>query len=474
MLKKDDLNIIFSKENLITSIKDKISTKYEIKKILGKGAYGKVYQVKNKITQQINACKQISKKDISNIEKLANEISILKKVDHPNIIKLYEIFEDEKNIYLIMEKCNGGELFDKITHHIRKKEMFKEKEAAYIFFQIISSLYYLHSNGISHRDLKPENLLYYYKGNDIKNPIKLIDFDLSIFFNQNKNEKMKKKVGTSYYVSPEVLNGEYNEKCDIWSAGVILYILLSGQPPFNGSNDKKIYKKIMKLDYNFNKDIWKNISFDAIDLIKKCICFEKERLSAKEILSHKWFNIIYEDFYSLKSDSMLSFNFDNLIKYSQYNSFKKIILNIIIYRLNDDVIKDLKNIFFICDFDHDGIISKDDFKNGLKKLNINNENIENIFSLIDSDKDGFINYTEFLCSLINEKLYLEDKRILEAFLIFETNEKGKLPNNEIEKILNNDNEIMINDIIVKIDKDCEINFCDFYKLMELNSSKNCN
>ena len=98
MLKKDDLNIIFSKENLITSIKDKISTKYEIKKILGKGAYGKVYQVKNKITQQINACKQISKKDISNIEKLANEISILKKVDHPNIIKLYEIFEDEKNI----------------------------------------------------------------------------------------------------------------------------------------------------------------------------------------------------------------------------------------------------------------------------------------------------------------------------------------------------------------------------------------
>ena len=152
--------------------------------------------------------------------------------------------------------------------------MYKEKEAAYILYQIISSLHYLHSNGISHRDLNPENILYYNKGNNIKNPIKLIDFDLSIFFNQNKNEKMKKKVGTSYYVSPEVLNGEYNEKCDIWSAGVILYILLSGQPPFNGSNDKKIYKKIMKLDYNFNKDIWKNISLDAIDLIKKCICME--------------------------------------------------------------------------------------------------------------------------------------------------------------------------------------------------------
>jgi calcium-dependent protein kinase len=369
-----------------------------------------------------------------------------------------------------MEKCNGGELFDKISHNIRKKEMFKEKEAAYILFQIISALYYLHSNGISHRDLKPENLLYYNKGNDIKNPIKLIDFDLSNFFNQ----KMKTKVGTSYYVSPEVLKGEYNEKCDIWSAGVILYILLSGQPPFNGSNDRKIYKKIMNLDYNFNKDIWKNISSDAIDLIKKCICFENERLSAKDVLSHKWFNIVYDDFYSLNNDLMLSFNFDNLVKYSHYNSFKKIILNIIVYRLNDDDIKDLKNIFFFFDCDHDGIISKDDFYKGLKKLNVNNENVENIFISIDSDNDGFINYTEFLSALINEKLFLDDKRLLEAFLIFETNEKGKLPNNEIENILNSENEKMIKEIIVKIDKNCEINYCDFYKLMELNSSMNCN
>ena len=470
MLKEENPNQIFSKQNLISSTKDKISKKYEIKKILGKGANGKVYQVKNKITQEINACKQISKKEITNIEKLTNEISILNKVDHPNIIKLYEIFEDEKNIYLIMEKCNGGELFDKISHNIRKKEMFKEKEAAYILFQIISALYYLHSNGISHRDLKPENLLYYNKGNDIKNPIKLIDFDLSNFFNQ----KMKTKVGTSYYVSPEVLKGEYNEKCDIWSAGVILYILLSGQPPFNGSNDRKIYKKIMNLDYNFNKDIWKNISSDAIDLIKKCICFENERLSAKDVLSHKWFNIVYDDFYSLNNDLMLSFNFDNLVKYSHYNSFKKIILNIIVYRLNDDDIKDLKNIFFFFDCDHDGIISKDDFYKGLKKLNVNNDNIENIFISIDSDNDGFINYTEFLSALINEKLFLDDKRLLEAFLIFETNEKGKLPNNEIENILNSENEKMIKEIIVKIDKNCEINYCDFYKLMELNSSMNCN
>ena len=474
MLKEENPNLIFSKQNLIPSTKDRLSKIYEIKKkILGKGGYGKVYQVKNKITQEINACKQISKKDIPNIERLANEISILKKVDHPNIIKLYEIFEDEKNIYLIMEKCNGGELFDKITHHIHKKEMYKEKEAAYILYQIISSLDYLHSNGISHRDLKPENILYYNKGNDINNPIKLIDFDLSIFFN-GKNEKMKSKVGTSYYVSPEVLKGEYNEKCDIWSAGVILYILLSGFPPFYGSNDKKIYKKIMNLDYNFNKDIWKNISLDAIDLIKKCICYENERLSAKEVLNHKWFNIVYEDFYCLNNDLMLSFNFDNLVKYSQYNSFKKIILNIIVYRLNDDDIKDLKNVFFYFDCDHDGIISKDDFNKGLKKVNVNNDNIDNIFNSIDSDNDGFINYTEFLSALINEKLFLDDKRLLEAFLIYETNEKGKLPNNDIEILLNNDNENKINDIFIKIDKNCEINYSDYYKLMELNSPINCN
>ena len=468
MLKKDDLNIIFSKENLITSIKDKISTKYEIKKILGKGAYGKVYQVKNKITQQINACKQISKKDISNIEKLANEISILKKVDHPNIIKLYEIFEDEKNIYLIMEKCNGGELFDKITHHIHKKEMYKEKEAAYILYQIISSLDYLHSNGISHRDLKPENILYYNKGNDINNPIKLIDFDLSIFFN-GKNEKMKSKVGTSYYVSPEVLKGEYNEKCDIWSAGVILYILLSGEPPFNGSNNKNIYYKISTYKYNFPENKWNNISNEAKDLISKILVPEDQRISADDILNHEWFKKV-----EVIERKNLNFDIEQFCNYVQMNKLKKMVLTFITSRLNDIEVKDIKNIFLEFDSNKDGMISLEEFKNGLIKLNIGTGafDIENMFKEIDTDKNGSIDYTEFLSAAIEQNKILKERRLFEAFQEFDVDGTNKISKDDILKVLKLERDFdgKIEEMIKEVDKngDGEIDYMEFLNMMGYN------
>ena len=154
-----------------------------------------------------------------------------------------------------MEKCNGGELFDKIIDKIGKGVMFSEKEAAKIILQIMSAINYCHKNGICHRDLKPENILFLNKDNEENNPIKLIDFGLSQVIDC---DKLNSKVGTTYYVSPEVLTGEYTEKCDVWGAGIILCILLTGEPPFNGPNDGVIYNKIKNYEYSFSQR-WKYI-----------------------------------------------------------------------------------------------------------------------------------------------------------------------------------------------------------------------
>ena len=183
-----------------------------------------------------------------------------------------------------MEECQGGELYDKISEHIENNNMYSEKEAAKIMRQVMSAIEYCHNNGICHRDLKPENLLFLKKGDEKNNPLKVIDFGLSKRTLNTK--KFTTRVGTPYYISPEILSGSYNEKCDIWSAGVILYSLLSGELPFNGSSAEEIYSKIEKREINFPPEKWDSISKEAKDLINHMLMPEKERFTAAQVLAH--------------------------------------------------------------------------------------------------------------------------------------------------------------------------------------------
>ena len=286
---------------------------------IGKGGFGKVFQVCNKKTKKLYACKKVSKLNINNLEKLRKEIEILKKLDHPNIVKLYEVFESENSLYLIMEECFGGELFERIWKRIQANDMYTEKGVCSLIRQIIGTIEYCHNNGIVHRDLKPENLLFLNEGNEENNPIKIVDFGLSQYI--NLRQSLNSKVGSSLYVSPEVLAGNYNEKCDIWSAGIIIYILLSGEPPFYGPNDDTIYAKIKSLKYTFPEEKWKNISEEAKDLISKMLIKQEKRLSASQVLQHPWFNLIKDEKLSL---TKLSFGKNNFFEeYTNSNQLKK-------------------------------------------------------------------------------------------------------------------------------------------------------
>jgi calcium-dependent protein kinase len=174
--------------------------------------------------------------EIENFQTIINEINLLKSLDHPNIMKIYEYFADEQQFYIVSEYCEGGELFD----FIQSRGTMNETIIANIFHQIMSALLYCHNHQIIHRDIKPENLLLkqLIESDDSDFDIKLIDFGASLQIDSKK--KANQVVGTPYYVAPEVLMGSYDSKCDIWSAGVILYIMLCGYPPFYGDNDDEI------------------------------------------------------------------------------------------------------------------------------------------------------------------------------------------------------------------------------------------
>ena len=356
------------------------------------------------------------------------------KMDHPNIVKLYEVFESQNSLYLIMEECCGGELFDRILHRINTNNMYTEREACLLMKQIIGAIEYCHNNGIAHRDLKPENLLYLKEGSEENNPLKIADFGLSQSINLKK--MLTSKVGTSYYVPPEILAGNYTEKCDIWSAGIILYILLSGEPPFNGPNDETIFARIKTYKYEFPEQKWSKISVEAKDLLSKMLIQEDKRLSASQVLQHPWFDIIKNEKITFEK---LNFGKDNFFKeYKDSNQLKKIVLLYIASKLEENEILDLKNLFKAFDKDENGQIDYKEFEQGLMELNseeLNKDEIRQFFNDIDADNNGKIDYTEFIAATLQKQIFLKKETLFEAFSALDSDRDCKITKEELMKIL---------------------------------------
>eukprot|EP01017_Pseudomicrothorax_dubius_P007169 TRINITY_DN12179_c0_g1_i2.p1 TRINITY_DN12179_c0_g1~~TRINITY_DN12179_c0_g1_i2.p1 ORF type:complete len:276 (-),score=51.51 TRINITY_DN12179_c0_g1_i2:129-956(-) len=213
---------------------------------------------------------------------LQMEVEILSQIDHPNVVKLYEVYEDSQHYYMILELMTGGELFDRIV----EKDHFSEKEAADTIRPLVDALRYCHSMGIVHRDLKPENVLY--ANSDKDSIIKIADFGLARFF--MSNELMMTQCGTPGYVAPEVIIGKgYDFAVDYWSLGIILYVLLCGFPPFYEEDADKLYALIKSGTFDFPSPYFDEVSDLAKDLIRKLLVVDpRRRIKAEEILTHRW------------------------------------------------------------------------------------------------------------------------------------------------------------------------------------------
>ena len=262
---------------------DPIEDSFDLGKEIGRGGFSVVVEATRKKDGELFAVKCIKKSMVEgdDIKLLIREVRIMKKLNHPHILKLYEVFEDDTGFYLVMELVKGKELFDKIV----ERGQYSEKDTARIIHQIVSAVAYLHENDIAHRDLKPENLLS--AGSDEDEIVKIADFGFSKNFGE---EKLMTSCGSPGYVAPEVLTCEsYDNSVDMWSIGVILYILLCGYPPFYADNAPALFKKIMDVQYDFDDPSWDDVSEDAKNLIKALLVKEpKSRLSAAQVLKHPW------------------------------------------------------------------------------------------------------------------------------------------------------------------------------------------
>ncbi|CAD8150941.1 unnamed protein product [Paramecium pentaurelia] len=453
------LTIRMGVELFINLKKGSINKVYAFGQVLGQGAFGKVWKVTHKTTGLIRAMKQIKKSELikEDEQKLFQEMHILKNLDHPHIVKLYELYQDQTNYYMITEYLSGGELFERI----KKMQVFTEKRASELILQILLAINYCHEQKIVHRDLKPENILF--SGPEPQQNLKIIDFGCSRRFNTSK---MTKRMGTPYYIAPEVLGQNYTEKCDIWSCGVILYILLCGYPPFTGKNEQEIFEKVKLGRLKFPNEEWDLISKEAKHLIQKMIQVDVNlRYSASQVMSDPWFQ---------KHAINQPINkkvLDNLSKFQATSEFRTAIVQYIVSQMtNHKEIEDLQNTFQCLDINRDGVISKEELIEGYKKIIKSQEQAEQqaerILEEIDKNLSGQIDYSEFIMASINQSKIISQKKIEQAFRIFDLDGDGYITKQELEDVMGTLNQDVWQLFLQETDhnKDGKISYQEFLKL----------
>jgi calcium-dependent protein kinase len=523
------VDIKINAKNFVTQRTKSFYEVYEKKKFLGNGAFGSVYKIKrinSNGREIIRALKEISKEILNqnaeSAEELKNEIEVLKKLDHPNIVKIFEFYEDDKNLYIINEFCGGGDvagLHDKYGN-------FPEFLLKYVMYQVFYAISFLHSNKVVHGDIKRENIAYVYiNDNKDKNEIdqffqnlfndkeiqyelaeasglenlsdkalniakelshfqmKILDFGSAKMKKFNITEKLTGITGTSYYCSPEVIEEKYDFECDEWSCGVMMYILLTGEPPFPGNTEEEIFSNVFNTEVNLDNPKLKNVTDSCKDLIKKLLVKDpNKRLVSSDALKHEFFtsginigNLLkgkYKDNESILR-GMLRRNLTERVKTSK---FKDVVMAYISMNFSDEnVEKEARQIFMeMSGGDKHFLITKESFVNKMEKIckDLTKTEIQDLFDTIDENETGNIEYEEIIRALTDKEKLLSEKNLKEAFQFFDKDNSGMISWNEIAEIVYPEGKIPQNTIkefldeIGQKDENMQIDFNEFKKILK--------
>ncbi|KAH9736558.1 calcium-dependent protein kinase 13 [Citrus sinensis] len=476
--------------------KENIEDRYLVDRELGRGEFGVTYLCIDRDTRELLACKSISKRKLRtavDIDDVRREVAIMKHLPkNSSIVSLKEACEDDNAVHLVMELCEGGELFDRIV----ARGHYTERAAAAVTRTIVEVVQLCHKHGVIHRDLKPENFLFANKKEN--SPLKAIDFGLSIFF--KPGERFSEIVGSPYYMAPEVLKRNYGPEIDIWSAGVILYILLCGVPPFWAESEQGVAQAILRGLIDFKRDPWPNVSESAKSLVRQMLEPDpKLRLTAKQVLGS--FHLFYDVFECLMFSvhpSMFFFffvpdggHFENhmpacsttvsldlhlyevtcaiviwfdiehpwlqnakkapnvplgdvvrsrLKQFSMMNRFKRKALRVIAEFLSVEEVEDIKEMFKKIDSDNDGVVSTDELKAGLRNFGsqLAESEVQMLIEAVDTNGKGTLDYGEFLAVLLHLRRMANDEHLHKAFSYFDKDGNGYIEPNELRDALMED------------------------------------
>ncbi|WOL04091.1 hypothetical protein Cni_G12812 [Canna indica] len=437
---------------------------YRIGKKLGQGQFGTTYLCVEKNDGNEYACKSIPKRKLlcrEDYDDVWREIQIMHHLsEHANVVRIKGTYEDALFVHLVMELCAGGELFDRII----QKGHYSERKAAQLIKTIVGVVEACHSLGVMHRDLKPENFLF--ASPDEDSALKATDFGLSVFY--KPGDVFSDVVGSPYYVAPEVLRKLYGPEADVWSAGVILYILLSGVPPFWAETEAGIFRQILQGRLDFESEPWPGISESAKDLIRNMLNRDpKKRFTAHQVLCHPW---IIDD--SVAPDKPLdSAVLSRLKQFSAMNKLKKMALRVIAESLSEEEIGGLRELFKMIDTDSSGTITFEELKEGLRRVGseLMESEIQALMDAADIDRNGTIDYGEFLAATVHMNKLEREENLVSAFSFFDKDGSGYITIDELSQACKQFglNDVQLDEMIKEADQDNDgqIDYGEFTAMM---------